>query len=225
VYGSDRLRSLAIATSTTFFALYGSVCMFQNVLAKQCRLCARLASKRGRASNVTVTTASTSVQHHQNFGTSARWSRQLPKGGPKASRKGYSPSDPPNGASSKRTRDAYRAASDNGHGSIKGPYSAFKLSSETPETPTTGAGPVALDKQAILDALRAKQEDLLGKSSQAGPGKRGSMVAILEAMAVRLALDKVELLRLAKVWAKNETYPEKVDRKGKGRSINLDDDL
>lgn len=198
--------------------------MFQNVLAPQCRLCARISARQTLLASVAVTASFQTVHHHQNFGTSARWNRQLPKGGSKPSRKGYLPSDPHEGSS--RRRNGYRNAKAGDQATFaKSPYSAFKLSSETPETPTTGAGPVALDKQAILSALRTKQQELLEHGSSTGSGKRGSMVAILEAMAKRLALDKVELLRLARVWARNETYPEKIDRKGKGKSTSLDDDV
>lgn len=91
--------------------------------------------------------------------------------------------------------------------------------------PTSGAGPAKLDTRAILNALRAKQADLLESSGNGRPSKRGSMVAILEAMAKRLALDKVELIRLARDWARDETYPDKIDKKGKARSTTLDDDL
>jgi len=197
--------------------------MFRNALASQCRLCARQSARQSTGSSTPVISSSTTKKHHQNFGTSARWSRLPAKGGSKGPRKGYLPSDAPQSAS--RRRDSYRTSKEGGQAYTKTPYSAFQLSSETPETPTTGAGPVALDKQSILDALRTKQGELIDNRSDGGPGRRGSMVAILEAMAKRLALDKVELLRLAKIWAKNETYPEQIDRKGKGRSTSLDDNM
>lgn len=199
--------------------------MFQNALASQCRLCARIAARRGLASHNAVTSTSSSTSQHQNFGTSAGWSRQVPKGGSKGPRKGVIPYEQSQG--SWKRRDGYRGATKDGSSQPfnRPPYSAFKLWSETPETPTTGAGPVALDRQAILDALRSKQEELADRGNAADAGRRGSMVAILEAMARRLALDKVELLRLARSWAREETYPEKVDRKGKGKSTSLDDDL
>jgi hypothetical protein len=199
-------------------------CMFQNALASQCRLCARIAARRTLDARNAVTSTSTSTSHHQNFGTSAGRSRQLPKGGSsKGPGKAFAPYDTPQGTW--KRRDGYRGSRDGSQPFNRPPYSAFKLSSETPETPTTGAGPVALDRQAILDALRSKQEELADKGHAAEAGRRGSMVAILEAIAKRLALDKVELLRLARSWAREETYPEKVDRKGKGKSNSLDDDL
>lgn len=199
--------------------------MFHNALATQCRLCARAASRRLQAaSNAVTPVLAPSSRHHQNFGTSARWHRQAPKVSRSKAVRRY-PENDQDGKGAPHNGDAPRSTGQASFGYTKKPFSAFKLSSEHPEVPKTGAGPARLDRRAILSALRAKQADLLDSGSDGGFNKRGSMVAILEAMAKRLALDKVELLRLAKAWAREETYPEKIDRKGKGRSTGLDDDL
>jgi hypothetical protein len=198
--------------------------MIQNVLASQCLLCARIAARTASryASLDSVIPASASLLH-RNLATSSRWSR-LP---PKASSSKRKEVDVHALAHQKTGRAGVRRANA-GAGGPRSAYSAFKLSSENPETPTSGEGPVKLNQQAILDALRRKQQELLGVTSRsheegsASSRAQPTMVPILRAMAKRLALDKEELLALAKIWAKKMPFPIKVDVKGKKRSSGDD---
>lgn len=220
--------------------------MLQHVPQLQCRACLHFLQQAATTQLLHVPIASTSsapFHRRRNLSSSSRRDRR-DRSSTSSQHDIEESSSPSLTSSSKLSRKyskggsragRYGGGNSAGGGRVRPTSSAFNLSSEVPEANSSEIINQVANKKHIANALYEKQQELIllhdggandgsikGKQkfkSQISKHSTGNMLEVLEAIAKRLALNKTELLQLAKTWAKEHPLHarKEINPKGKNR--------